>query len=395
VDDELRRILMFARQQHEEIACCGIPDNPSPAGVGSHLDSRIVLQLKAVARQLFYSVEHLGDTPVPVEGEGSMGHQDRPALMNTPQEVIANARQGVIVVASDQPISQRPGVFGELLESLFVVIIHRYRPRRRVGAVDVVESIPSKGHSEPGPVRMGLRWIKFVPIVAANSASSPALGRRPVKCDALTTSIFVHGTSKARLKGHCHCSSITLNAARVTRRNCRQSCASITLCRRREMRGLDLAGRTAIVTGGSRGIGQAAAAELAAAGANVVITSRTQDAADQAAAEIGRGVAGFDPHATDEATAARCVDFAVERFGSLDILGNNAGTNPAFGPVLDQDRGQFLKTLRRELVGAGINKEMLVTGFRLTTLRWNLLGGSSCSQDHHPQRPGLWFQVSS
>src|ERR1700722_1689792 len=51
VDDELRRIFMFTRQQHEEIACCGIPDNPSPAGVVSYLDSRIVLQLKAVARQ--------------------------------------------------------------------------------------------------------------------------------------------------------------------------------------------------------------------------------------------------------------------------------------------------------------------------------------------------------
>jgi len=55
---------MFAWQQHEEVACCRIPDNPSPAGVGNHLDPRIVLQLKAVARKLCYSVEYLGNTPV-------------------------------------------------------------------------------------------------------------------------------------------------------------------------------------------------------------------------------------------------------------------------------------------------------------------------------------------
>ena len=42
--------------------------------------------------------------------------------------------------------------------------------------------------------------------------------------------------------------------------------------------------------------------------------------------------------------AQKCVDFTIERFGSLDILVNNAGTNPAFGPVVDQDHGRFAKT---------------------------------------------------
>ena len=107
----------------------------------------------------------------------------------------------------------------------------------------------------------------------------------------------------------------------------------------------DLAGRTAIVTGGSRGIGLAVARELVSRGAGVVVTSRRQDAADEAAASIGPGAVGFGAHATDEHAAAACVDLAVERFGSLDILVNNAGINPAHGPLMDQDHGRFAKTM--------------------------------------------------
>ena len=108
----------------------------------------------------------------------------------------------------------------------------------------------------------------------------------------------------------------------------------------------DLRGRTAIVTGASRGIGLAIAEALVAGGANVVLTSRKQEAADTAASSLGSEMAvGYGAHATDEDAAGACVDFAVERFGSLDILVNNAGTNPAFGPVVDQDHGRFMKTL--------------------------------------------------
>ena len=106
-----------------------------------------------------------------------------------------------------------------------------------------------------------------------------------------------------------------------------------------------LQGRTAIVTGASRGIGLAAAEALVAEGANVVLTSRHQEAADEAAASIGDGAVGFGAHAVDEDAARACVDFAVERFGSVDVLVNNAGTNPAFGPVLNQDHGRFAKTM--------------------------------------------------
>jgi NAD(P)-dependent dehydrogenase (short-subunit alcohol dehydrogenase family) len=108
----------------------------------------------------------------------------------------------------------------------------------------------------------------------------------------------------------------------------------------------DLRGRTAIVTGASRGIGLAIAEALLEGGANVVLTSRHQEAADTAASSLGSERAvGFGAHATDEEAAAACVAFAIDTFGSLDILVNNAGTNPAFGPVVDQDKGRFMKTL--------------------------------------------------
>src|SRR5271170_3116707 len=109
------------------------------------------------------------------------------------------------------------------------------------------------------------------------------------------------------------------------------------------MTALDLTGRTAIVTGASRGIGLAIAQQLAAAGANVVLTARKQEAAEAAAAQVGERALGVGAHAVDEDAAWRCVDLTLERFGSVDILVNNAGTNPAQGPLLEQDHARFTK----------------------------------------------------
>ncbi|KQX73804.1 MULTISPECIES: SDR family oxidoreductase [Aeromicrobium] len=106
-----------------------------------------------------------------------------------------------------------------------------------------------------------------------------------------------------------------------------------------------LAGRTAIVTGASRGIGLAAAVALHEAGANVVLTSRTEEAAVEAAASVGDRALGVQAHATDEVAARACVERTMEVFGSIDVLVNNAGTNPAYGPLLSQDHGRFAKTM--------------------------------------------------
>jgi NAD(P)-dependent dehydrogenase (short-subunit alcohol dehydrogenase family) len=105
----------------------------------------------------------------------------------------------------------------------------------------------------------------------------------------------------------------------------------------------DLSGRTAIITGASRGIGLAIAQQLADAGANVVLTSRKQESADAAAAQIGGNALGVAAHAVEDDAAQRCIDLTLNRFGSVDILINNAGTNPAFGPLIDQDHGRFAK----------------------------------------------------
>lgn len=103
-------------------------------------------------------------------------------------------------------------------------------------------------------------------------------------------------------------------------------------------------GRTAIITGGSRGIGLAIAQRLAEGGANIVLTSRKQEAADAAAQQVGGDAVGVAAHAVDEDAARHCVDLTLDRFGSIDILINNAGTNPAYGPLIDQDHARFAKT---------------------------------------------------
>jgi 2-dehydro-3-deoxy-D-gluconate 5-dehydrogenase len=96
------------------------------------------------------------------------------------------------------------------------------------------------------------------------------------------------------------------------------------------MNPFDLSGRVAIVTGGNGGIGLGMARGLAAAGAAVIIAGRN-DAKNQAAIRelesIGAKVAALKFEATDEASCQAMVNASVERFGRLDILINNAGTN--------------------------------------------------------------------
>ncbi|SFC72052.1 3-oxoacyl-[acyl-carrier protein] reductase [Nocardioides terrae] len=98
-------------------------------------------------------------------------------------------------------------------------------------------------------------------------------------------------------------------------------------------------GRTAIVTGASRGIGLAIAQRLVSDGARVVLTARKTDALEQAVAELGGPehaifVAG---HADDPDHRAETVTAAVETFGSLDLLVNNTGINPTYGPLMGLD----------------------------------------------------------
>ncbi len=93
----------------------------------------------------------------------------------------------------------------------------------------------------------------------------------------------------------------------------------------------DLTGRVALVTGGSKGLGQAMAAGLASAGADVFIASRNLAEAEAAASEIatdfGHKAVGFEADVTKEADVDAMVAKVLEEFGRLDILLNNAGVN--------------------------------------------------------------------
>jgi dehydrogenase/reductase SDR family member 4 len=113
-----------------------------------------------------------------------------------------------------------------------------------------------------------------------------------------------------------------------------------------------LDGRVALVTGGSRGIGLAIATALAEAGATVAVNSRHADACDQAVAQIGGGAALAVPgHVGEAATCEAVVSEVMRQAGRLDILVNNAATNPQFGPLLDADEGAINKIWEVNVMG--------------------------------------------
>jgi NAD(P)-dependent dehydrogenase (short-subunit alcohol dehydrogenase family) len=119
---------------------------------------------------------------------------------------------------------------------------------------------------------------------------------------------------------------------------------------------ITLEGKAALVTGASKGIGKAIAASLAAAGAKVMLVSRKLDGLEAAAAEIRAATPDADivvhaANAGDVAAGEACVREVVERYGSLDVLVNNAAANPYFGFTLGVDESRFDKTFQTNLRG--------------------------------------------
>src|SRR5689334_11066021 len=86
-----------------------------------------------------------------------------------------------------------------------------------------------------------------------------------------------------------------------------------------------LSGQVALVTGGGTGLGKAAARELLACGASVVLTGRREEVLSAACAELGDGCAFVVGDVRSEESCLAIADFALERFGRLDTLVNNAG----------------------------------------------------------------------
>lgn len=106
-----------------------------------------------------------------------------------------------------------------------------------------------------------------------------------------------------------------------------------------------LKGRVALVTGASRGIGLGIAAELVRQGAKVCVTARGADALAAAAVSLGgpEVAIGVPGKADDAAHQAEAVAKTLEAFGRLDMLVNNTGINPVYGPIADTDPGAAAK----------------------------------------------------
>jgi NAD(P)-dependent dehydrogenase (short-subunit alcohol dehydrogenase family) len=109
--------------------------------------------------------------------------------------------------------------------------------------------------------------------------------------------------------------------------------------------------KVAIVTGASRGIGEAIARAFVAQGARVVLASRKLDGLKAVASSLGAAAHPFAAHTGKEADCEALLAEAVRVFGKADLLVNNAGTNPYFGPLLETSGAAWDKTFEVNLKG--------------------------------------------
>ncbi|MES9553386.1 SDR family oxidoreductase [Streptomyces sp. NPDC007076] len=156
---------------------------------------------------------------------------------------------------------------------------------------------------------------------------------------------------------------------------------------------LGLKDRVYIVTGATRGLGNATARVLADDGARVVVTGRDGERAEAAAAELGPGAVGLAADNADPASAQRLVDAAHERFGRLDGILISVG-GPAPGFVADNTDEQwqsafesvFLGAVRLARAAAAVLGEGGVIGFVLSGSVYEPIAGLTISNG---LRPGL------
>ena len=110
-------------------------------------------------------------------------------------------------------------------------------------------------------------------------------------------------------------------------------------------------GKTALITGGSKGIGKGIAKAFVDAGANVLITARKPDVLEAAVAELGPNASWVAGHTGKPEDGERVIAECLERYGSCDVLVNNAATNPYAGPLIEAPLGAWDKTVEVNLRG--------------------------------------------
>ena len=112
--------------------------------------------------------------------------------------------------------------------------------------------------------------------------------------------------------------------------------------------------KVAIITGASKGIGKSIAMSLGQQGAKIVIVSRKQEAVDETAKEFlaeGIEAIGIAAHIGDMGQIKNMVEQTVKQFGGIDIIVNNAATNPSFGPITATDNTVFDKIMEVNVKG--------------------------------------------
>ena len=112
--------------------------------------------------------------------------------------------------------------------------------------------------------------------------------------------------------------------------------------------------KVVVITGASRGIGEAAAHQFSQAGATVVVSSRKQDSIDKVAETIiekGGKAHAIVCHNGDKDSRQQLIDNVIEQCGRLDVLINNAAANPYFGPILDTGFEAMKKTIEVNIEG--------------------------------------------
>ena len=139
---------------------------------------------------------------------------------------------------------------------------------------------------------------------------------------------------------------------------------------------ISLHGKVALITGASRGIGKAIANSYVQAGAKVMLSSRKEEALRATAKEIGGDTEIFAANGGDLEAGQACVMATIERFGGIDILVNNAATNPYAGPTLEVDPARYDKTFQVNLRGP---------------LFWTQAVWNSCMRD----KPGVILNIAS